>query len=149
MSTVSVEEMATNQAMIAAPPTRAAGAFSTPSGSHGLAIKVRLADGRIHEGALDPERHRSIHLGLLHGDSHGFVEIGAGPRPPGGKLRITTRKDAGHFLPGGASGEEGWLEALLALVARHHEAGDEVCVGPAVRRSRGAAKTHVEHTNWL
>ena len=95
------------------------------------------------------ERHRSIHLGLLHGDSDGFVEIAAGPRPAGGKLRITTRKDAGHFLPGGASGEAGWLEALLALVARHHDAGDEVCVGPAVRRSRGAAKTHVEHTNWL
>ncbi|MDP1847610.1 MAG: hypothetical protein Q8K79_07455, partial [Solirubrobacteraceae bacterium] len=80
---MSLEEMAMNQAMIAAPPSRAAGAFDTTSGSHGLAIKVRLADGRIHEGALDRDRHRSIHLGLLHGDSDGFVEIAAGPRPPG------------------------------------------------------------------
>lgn len=141
--------MPTTQAMIAAQSTRGERVCGLASEPPGLAIKLRLADGRIHEGALDPERHRSIHLGLLHGDSDGFVEIAAGPRPAGGKLRITTRKDAGHFLPGGASGEAGWLEALLALVARHHDTGDEVCVGPAVRRSRGAAKTHVEHTNWL
>lgn len=151
---------------IATPPTNVLGAIGLtrpgwtagrerdttgpkPDGTPGLATKLRLADGRIHEGALDPERHRRIHLGLLHGDSDGYVEIAAGPRPAGGKLRITTRKDAGHFLPGGASGDTGWLDALLKLVARHVDAGDEVCVGPAVRHERAASKPHVAHTNWL
>ena len=114
-----------------------------------LPTRVRLADGRIHEGAISAERHRRLHLGLLHSDSDGYVEIAAGRRPPGGKLRITTRRDAGHFLAGGANGGRGWLEALLALVARHDAAGDEVCVAPAVRCERGAAKPHVAHTNWL
>ena len=114
-----------------------------------LPTRVRLADGRIHEGAISAERHRRLHLGLLHSDSDGYVEIAAGSRPPGGKLRITTRRDAGHFLAGGANGGPGWLEDLLALVARHDAAGEEVCVAPAVRCERAAAKPHVAHTNWL
>jgi hypothetical protein len=115
----------------------------------GLPTRIRLADGRIIDRLLPIERHRRIHLGLLHSDSDGYVEIAAGPRPPGGKLRITTRKDPGHFLPGGATGDEHWLDVLLDLVARHADNGDEVCVGPAVRRDRGAAKAHVTHTKWL
>jgi hypothetical protein len=114
-----------------------------------LATRVRLADGRVRDGAISPERHRRLHLGLLHSDSDGYVEVAAGRRPPGGKLRITTRRDAGHFLPGGASGGPGWLDALLALVDRHAAAGDEICVAPAVRHERAAAKPHVAHTNWL
>jgi hypothetical protein len=129
-------------------PAGAVGAASRAK-EPGLATKLRLADGRIYEGAIAPERHRRLHLGLLHADSDGYVEIAAGRRPRGGKLRITTRKDSGHFLPGGARGGEGWLEAPLALVARHHDAGDEVCVAPAVRSERAAAKTHVAYTNWL
>jgi hypothetical protein len=114
-----------------------------------LPTRVRLADGRIHEAAISAERHGRLHLGLLHSDSDGYVEIAAGRRPPGGKLRITTRRDAGHFLPGGAKGGPRWLKALLALVATHVAAGDEVCVAPAVRWERAAAKPHVAHTNWL
>ena len=114
-----------------------------------LATRVRLADGRIFSGALPIERHRRIQLGLLHADSDGYVEIAAGRRPPGGKLRVTTRKDPSHFLPGGASGPEDWLDMLLALVARHHLRGEEVFVAPAVRHERGAGKAHVSHTRWL
>jgi hypothetical protein len=114
-----------------------------------LATRVRLADGRIFSGALPSERHRRIHLGLLHADSDGYVEIAAGRRPPGGKLRVTTRRDPGHFLPGGASGAEDWLDVLLALVTRHTARGEEVFVAPAVRHERGAGKAHVSHTRWL
>lgn len=121
-----------------------------PQASPKLATRLRLADGRISDKALSPERHRAIHLGLLHGASDGYVEIAAGRRQPGAKLRITTRKDPGHFLPGGAiGGDDSWLQLLLELIARHADAGDEVFVGPAVRRDRAAAKAHVSHTNWL
>lgn len=120
---------------------------STPAAD--LATRIRLADGRVFSGALAPERHRRIHLGLLHADSDGYVEIAAGHRAPSAKLRVTTRKDPGHFLAGGASGTERWLDALLALVARHVARGQEVFVAPAVRHARGADKTHVSHTRWL
>lgn len=69
---------------------------------HGLAPKLRPRDGRIYEGAITPERHRRLHLGLLHADSDGYVELAAGPRIAG-RLRVRTRKDPGHFLPGGAT----------------------------------------------
>lgn len=123
--------------------------MSCAAPARALATKLRLADGRIYEGELAPARHRRLHLGLLHADSDGYVEIAAGRRSAGGKLRITTRKDRGHFLPGGGRGGAGWLEASLELVARHHDAGEEVCVAPAVRRERGAAKPHVAYTRWL
>ena len=118
--------MSTTQAMIAAQPTRGARVCGLASEPHGLAIKLRLADGRIHEGALDPERHRSIHLGLLHGDSDGFVEIAAGPRPAG-------RQAADHDPQG-----------RRPLPARRRERGSGVAGGaararrpPPRRRRRG------------
>ena len=113
-----------------------------------LATKLRLRDGRIYEGAVTPERHRRLHLGLLHADSDGYVELAAGPRIAG-RLRVRTRKDPGHFLPGGATATPSWLVALLALADQHATAGDEVFVAPAVRAGRGASKTHVHHTRWL
>ncbi|MDP1847014.1 MAG: hypothetical protein Q8K79_04400 [Solirubrobacteraceae bacterium] len=114
-----------------------------------LPTRIGLADGRIFRGALPPERHRAVHLGLLHADSEGYVEIAAGRRLPGAKLRITTRRDPGHFLPGGASGGDRWLDPLLALVGGHVARDDEVFVAPAVRHERGAGKAHVSHTRWL
>ena len=114
-----------------------------------LATRIRLADGHLFTGALPSERHRRIQLGLLHADSDGYVELAAGRRPTGAKLRITTRKDPGHFLAGGGSGGEGWLDALLMLVERHAARGEEVFVAPAVRHDRAATKAHVSHTKWL
>jgi hypothetical protein len=139
----------TQNMMVTRLSPRATRALEPAEAAPRLAIKLRLADGRLHEGTVFAERHRKLHLGLLHGDSDGYVEIAAGRRPAGGKLRIVTRRDAGHFLPGGATGDEEWMEPLLALVASHHDVGDEVCVGPAVRLSRAAVKAQVAHTNWL
>jgi hypothetical protein len=45
-----------------------------------LRCRVRLADGRVFAGALPPERHRSLHLGLLHADTDGLVELTPGTR---------------------------------------------------------------------
>jgi hypothetical protein len=110
---------------------------------------MRLLDRSIFDGTLGPARHRSVHLGLLHSACDGYVEIAAGRRPAGGKLRITTRRDPAQFLPGGAAGDGSWLQALLELAGGHAAAAEEVFVGPAVRRDRAAAKVHVSHTNWL
>ncbi|HWC27918.1 MAG TPA: hypothetical protein VG474_15110 [Solirubrobacteraceae bacterium] len=114
-----------------------------------LAIKIRAQDGRIGLRGLPAERHRRLHLGLLHAASDGYVEVAAGRRPPGGKLALTSRRDRDAFLPGGASGQIGWLEDLLAHAARQIAAGKEVCVAPAVRRERAATKRAVSHTRWL
>jgi hypothetical protein len=114
-----------------------------------LEIKARLRDGRRYAARLPAERHRRIQLGLLHCASDGYVELAAGPRPAGGKVRFITRKDPGHFLPGGATGTAGWLAALLALAEHHARRGDELAVAPAVRHGRGATKEHLSHTNWL
>ena len=119
----------------------------------GLVTKLRLAGAQIYQGALPPERHRRLHLGALHATSDGLVEIAAGRRPPGGKLRILTRKDPGHYLPGGHGERQGegqqWLDALLELAAAHTRDGHEVCVAPAVRADPAATKANVTHTNWL
>jgi hypothetical protein len=114
-----------------------------------LTTRIRLADGRLFSGALPARRHRAIHLGLLHSQSDGFVEIAAGRRAGDGRLRITTRRDPTHFLPGGASAGEGSIDVALALIARHAERGEEVFIAPAVRHERAASKTHVSHTDWL
>ena len=97
----------------------------------GLRCRVRLADGRVFCGELPAERHRALHIGLLHSQSNGLVELAAGTRRDG-TLQIHTRARADHFLPGGATGAPGWLEALLALaaIARGSRRG-------AVHRTRG------------
>ena len=55
-------------------------------------------------GELEPVRHRALHLGLLHAESDGLVELTPGTRPPGGKVEIDRRTRREHFLPGGATG---------------------------------------------
>jgi hypothetical protein len=74
--------------------------------------------------------------------------LAAGKRADG-RLQITTRRRADHFLPGGGSGEEGWLGALLELAARHAERGEEVFLAPAVRARPGGEKRAVSESRWL
>src|SRR3954447_6495188 len=94
-----------------------------------LPAGIRLADGRIHDRPLAVQRHRSIHLGLLHAGSAGFVEITPGTRPPGGKVHIDRRNDPRHFLPA----RDGWLAQALEHVARidaGHYARRRCAAGP-------------------
>jgi hypothetical protein len=130
------------------PAPTAAAARAGPSPATGLRCRVRLADERVFTGALAPERHRALQLGLLHSASDGVVEIAAGARRAG-DLRIHTRERRDHFLPGGATGHHDWLDGLLALAARHADRGDEVFVAPAVRGAARGAKDAVAHTRWL
>ena len=130
---------------VPAPNVRAARGAPPPAR---LRCRVRLADGRVFAGALPAGRHRALQLGLLHSSSDGLVELAAGGRRDG-DLRISTRERRDHFLPGGATGQEGWLHGLLGLAARHAERGDEVFVAPAVRGEPRGAKDAVAHTRWL
>ena len=121
---------------------------------------MRLPDGRMFCGELAPERHRALHLGLLHAESDGLVELTPGTRPPGGKVEIDRRTRCEHFLPGGATGTPGWLERLLEH-ARRIVAGDftrarfdgqpreEAFVGVTPRTRPRGSKDAVAHTRFL
>lgn len=114
-----------------------------------LAIKMRLASGRITETPVPASRHRAIHLGWLHHNSDGFVEIASGHRPPGGKTRFTSRKHPGSYLPGGLAGGPDWQTPILELIDRQTRAGMEAAVAPAVRVTPAANAANVTHTSWL
>jgi hypothetical protein len=105
-----------------------------------LRCRVRLADGRVFAGELTPERHRSLQIGLLHRETEGLVELAAGMRYDG-RLQITTRRRADHFLPGGRAGADEWRQTLLELAARHADRGEEVFLAPAARSRRAATST--------
>ena len=117
-----------------APPTRVT-----------LPTRVRLEDGRTFCGELPAARHRALQLGLLHAGSEGLIEIAIGFRRDG-KLTIPRRRYS-QFLPGGKTGDEGWLEELLATAERHcRRHGAEVFVAPPVRASAAGDKQAVTHT---
>jgi hypothetical protein len=119
-----------------------------PEAREGLRCRVRLADGRVFTGPLPPERHRALQLGILHEHTVDLVELAAGARRDG-RLLITTRRRADHFLPGGEAGEHDWLHPLLALAARHADAGEEVFVAPAARAQARGDKRAVSETRFL
>ena len=76
------------------------------------------------------------------------MELAAGARRDG-RLQITTRRRADHFLPGGQAGRAGWLRPLLALAARHADRGEEVFVAPAARAAARGDKHAVSETRFL
>lgn len=118
-----------------------------------LPAVIRLTDGRLVEGELPAERHRRIHIGLLHEHTTRLVELAAGRRNDNGELAIYTRKRTDHFLPGGGAGDEHWLDALLALAATHHDRGElqpeELFVAVCERTVAGGHKHNVAQTRWL
>ena len=83
-----------------------------------LRCRVRLADGRVFAGALPPERHRALHLGLLHDQTEELVELTPGTRHEDGRLEVDRRARAEHYLAGGASGTPGWIGPLTDHAAR-------------------------------
>ena len=126
----------------------------------GLRCRVRLADGRVFTGALPAERHRRLHLGLLHSGSDGLVELTPGTRRHDGRLEVDRRNRPEHYLPGGGgSGRPGWLDALTGHAerilagdyARHGggEVREEVFVGVAPRSVPRGGKDAVAHTRFL
>ena len=96
----------------------------------GLRCRVRLADGRVFTGALPPERHRALQLGLLHADTRELVELTPGTRAPDGTLALDRRRRPEHYLPGGASGSATGCAALLAHAER-------IVAGAYARAARG------------
>jgi hypothetical protein len=130
------------------PATAARAPQRTSSAPTGLRCRIRLADARTFTGELAPERHRSLQIGLLHQDTDGLIEVAAGVRRDG-RLQITTRRQADHFLPGGGLRRDGWREALLELAARHADRGEEVFLAPAARYTRRGDKHAVCASQWL
>jgi len=114
-----------------------------------LAITIRHQDGSEERTERTAVEHREIHLELLHAASTGYVEIAAGRRSSDGELKIHTRCEREHFLPGGGRGGPSWREPLLALAARHEEADEEVFVGVTPRVVRRAGKEDVRWTRCL
>jgi hypothetical protein len=121
---------------------------------------VRLGDGRVFEGQLPAWRHRSIHLGVLHSDARGFLELTPGTRPPGGRLQLDRRTRPEHFLPAGASGQRDWREQALEHAAQiiagrfarmtFREGPREECfAGVAPRVRREGAREDVQRCSWL
>ena len=100
---------------------------------------------------LPPVRHRRIHVGMLHDTCDGLVEVAGGHRPPGGKMKLVSRRDPQTYAPGGGTADDSpaWLDDLLAIAARHVAAGKEVCVAPAVRHTAAGNKQAVSRTKWL
>jgi hypothetical protein len=130
------------------PVPAAASPRASPAPAQGLPCRIQLPDGRTFTGPLPPERHRALQIGLLHNDSDGLVELAAGTRR-NGHLRLTTRRKPDHYLPGGATGQQGWLARLLELAARHAQRQDEVFVAPAIRTSPCGDKDAVTSSRWL
>jgi hypothetical protein len=125
-----------------------------------LRCRIRLADGRLFAGELAPERHRALQLTMLHADTREFVELTPGTRAPGGKVQLDRRWRAEHFLPGGASETEDWLDGLLEHARRIVAGGyaerrfdgkprEEVFVGVAPRTVPRGRKDSVTHTRFL
>jgi len=113
-----------------------------------LRCRVRLPDGRVFAGELPAQRHRAIQVGLLHEHTDGLIELAAGTRRDG-RLQITTRRRADHFLTGhNPSGPE-WRHALLELAAEHAGRGEEVFLAPTVRAAPRGGRDAVSHTRWL
>src|SRR3954471_9398489 len=131
-----------------------------PAAGNALPCRVRLADGRLVDGPLAPERHRAIQLGILHAASHGLVELTPGTRAGDGSLAIDRRGRREHFLPGGASKDRDWLTRLLAHAeaivagAYAHPANsenirEEAFVGVAARSEPRGSKDAVAATHLL
>lgn len=125
-----------------------------------LECRVRLADGRVFAGSLPAARHRAIHIGMLHAETAGFVELTPGTRAPGEKVQINRRHRPEHFLPGGASREPRWLERLLehaerilagAYARRRFLDGarEESFLGVTGRTEPGGERERVSESRWL
>jgi hypothetical protein len=97
---------------------------------------------------------------MLHADTAELVELTPGTRGADGKLELDRRRRPEHYMPGGASGDQGWLDALLEhaeqIVAgrysRQRASGrprEEAFVGVAPRVRRRGDKHAITQTRFL
>jgi hypothetical protein len=78
--------------------------------------------------ALDVDRQARLWARLLHTGRPGLVELVAGRRLPDGSLRMRSRNERERYPRAGDAA------ALVALLRRHREAGEEVFCTPLTRR---------------
>lgn len=124
-------------------------ATGTATAEPRLPITIRHRDGHEEHTEQTAVEHRAIHLAFLHHRSTGYVELAAGARGDDGELKIHTRCERDHFLPGGARGGRFWRRPLLALAADHDHAEQEVFVGVTPRVVRRAGKEDVRWSRCL
>ncbi len=121
-----------------------------PAAATLLQCRIRRPNGTTFEGALPAWRHRSIHLGMLHHQTRGYVEVAYGKRPPGGKTDFDSRMRADSFRLGGGTGRRDWhADALRYIARRARVPRQEIAVVPSVRLRKNGSKDAVGHTHWL
>jgi hypothetical protein len=104
-------------------------AHDTPAGAgRAPSTRVVLPDGRHARDALSDDAQVVMWGLCVLADAPGRVELAAGRRMPDGTLRMRSRSDPRRFPFARDRG------ALVELVRRHREAGDEVFCTPLTRR---------------
>jgi hypothetical protein len=103
-------------------------AAARPSGARPERTLVVTPDGVARRLALDADRQAALWARLLHAGHPGLVEVVAGRRLPDGSLRMRSRHERGRYPRAGDA------PALVALVHRHRELGEEVVWTPLTRR---------------
>jgi hypothetical protein len=99
-----------------------------PSGARPERTLVVTPDGVAWRLALDADRQAALWARLLHAGHPGLVEVVAARRLPDGSLRMRSRHERGRYPRAGDA------PALVALVHRHRELGEEVVCTPLTRR---------------
>lgn len=90
--------------------------------------RLVYADGAERAEALAPDQEVALYARCLHEGRPGLVEVVAGRRLADGSLRMRRRRERERFP---AAGDQA---ALVRLVRRHREAGEEVFCTPLTRR---------------
>jgi hypothetical protein len=114
-----------------------------------LPTVVRWKNGELFEGTVCPSEHRRLHIEMLHRQTSRLIELAAAFRNDKGSLVWITRKREDHYLLGGGSGSQTWLEDLLALAAHHHAKNRELFISPVQRSAPGPGKRFVLGSQWL
>jgi hypothetical protein len=90
--------------------------------------RLVYADGAERAEALSPDQEVALYARCLHAGRPGLVEVVAGYRLADGSLRMRGRRERERFPAAG----DHW--ALVGLVRRHLDGGDEVFCTPLTRR---------------
>src|SRR5919108_695172 len=95
---------------------------------------IAAAGGSLRKRRLSLDAQARLWAHALHAGADGLVEVAAGRRRADGSLAMRSRAAADHFP---AAGDRG---ALVRLVRRHRERGEEVFCTPLTRRRPRSGK---------